>query len=53
MVIGPLETNFSEIVLMQQNVFENMVCKMGVFCFGLNVLMKSSSKNPYAINVWH
>ena len=56
LLIGPLGTNFSEILIgIQENAFENVVCKMASICLGLNELMgvpsngghKSYSYLPY------
>ena len=44
LLIGPLGTNFSEILIgiqyifIQENAFENVVCEMASICLGLNVL---------------
>ena len=38
-LIGPLETNFSDIFIriIKENAFENVVCEMILFCPGQNV----------------
>ena len=44
LLIGPLGTNFSEILIgisnifIQENAFENVVCELASICLGLNVL---------------
>ena len=53
LLIGPLGTNFSEILIeinyifIQENAFENVVWKMAAICLGLNVLTHSGLVLPY------
>ena len=42
LLIGPFGTNLSDrnsYLFIQENAFENFVCKMAAICFGLNVLI--------------
>ena len=48
LLIGPLGTNFSEILIdiqtffIHENAFENVVCEMASICLGLNVLKENT-----------
>ena len=63
LLIGPLGTNFSEMLIensyifIQENPFENVVWKWRPFCLGLNVIRNSDKKHysraKLAIWEWH
>ena len=43
LLIGPLGTNFSEISIEKENVFESVICEMAAICLGLSVLSQCTN----------
>ena len=54
LLIGPLGTNFSEILIeifIQENAFENVICEMASICLGLSVFDESNITNAHQLTL--